>query len=94
MLASCNPVRAIRKVDGIALCCSVIPVYLDVPSGFLNIILVVIFLLFDILYPFFRTESGQMSHPTEMKGGAFEGDDAQLAAMGHKPELKRQYSMW
>ncbi|KAF7177489.1 hypothetical protein CNMCM7691_005742 [Aspergillus felis] len=35
-----------------------------------------------------------MSHPTEMKGGPFEDDDAQLAAMGHKPELKRQYSMW
>ena len=35
-----------------------------------------------------------MSHLTEMKGGTFEGDDAQLAAMGHKPQLKRQYSMW
>lgn len=23
-----------------------------------------------------------------------EGDDAQLAAMGHKPELKRQFSTW
>ncbi|KAI2787256.1 hypothetical protein POX_f07619 [Penicillium oxalicum] len=27
-------------------------------------------------------------------GGALQDDDAQLAALGHKPELKRQYSMW
>jgi hypothetical protein len=35
-----------------------------------------------------------MSHPSDMKGGPLEDDDAQLAALGHKPELKRQYSMW
>ncbi|KAJ5166280.1 uncharacterized protein N7482_005061 [Penicillium canariense] len=29
-----------------------------------------------------------------MKAGPLQDDDAQLAAMGHKPELKRQFSMW
>ncbi|KAJ6088526.1 hypothetical protein N7486_009787 [Penicillium sp. IBT 16267x] len=28
------------------------------------------------------------------KEGPIQDDDAQLAAMGHRPELKRQFSTW
>jgi hypothetical protein len=54
MLASCNPVDAIRKMDVVAMCSSVIPEYLDVfPSDFLNVALTAIFsVLFDILNSF------------------------------------------
>ena len=29
-----------------------------------------------------------------MKDGPLEGDDARLAAMGHRPELQRSHSTW
>jgi hypothetical protein len=51
MLASCNPVGAIRKTDAVAMCSSEIPEYLDAfPSDFLDVVHATIFsVLFDIL---------------------------------------------